>query len=102
MNNNAVLEARNVTKMFPGVIALNEVNIAFEPGTIHCVVGENGAGKSTLIKCLTGVHIPDSGEVFIEGQKATRQNKLFTKVAYVPQELDLFSHMSAAENLYKP
>ena len=51
-----ILEAKNITKMFPGVIALDSVDVAFEPGEIHAIIGENGAGKSTLIKCLTGVY----------------------------------------------
>ena len=45
-----ILEAKNITKMFPGVIALDSVDVAFEPGEIHAIIGENGAGKSTLIK----------------------------------------------------
>ncbi|GHU13752.1 sugar ABC transporter ATP-binding protein [Spirochaetia bacterium] len=102
MNENTVLEAKNITKIFPGVVALDSISIAVELGKIHCIVGENGAGKSTLIKCLTGVHIPERGEVYIRGQKATRQNKLFSKVAYVPQEIDLFKNMSVAENLFIP
>ena len=56
-----ILEAKSLTKVFPGVIALDSVDVAFEPGKIHCLVGENGAGKSTLIKCLTGVYEPDEG-----------------------------------------
>lgn len=102
MNNNMILEARNVTKIFPGVIALDSINISFELGKIHCIVGENGAGKSTLIKCLTGVHVPERGDVFIGGNKATKHNKLFSKIAHVPQEIDLFPHMSVAENLFLP
>lgn len=97
-----VLEARNITKLFPGVVALDSVDVAFEPGEIHCIIGENGAGKSTLIKCLTGVYEPENGEVFIDGSDAIKNKALFDKVAYVPQEIDLFGHMSVAENLFLP
>lgn len=98
-----VLEARNISKIFPGVIALNSVDISFEAGRIHCIIGENGAGKSTLIKCLTGVYKPDGGEIFIGGQKAEYGHEAaFNKVAYVQQEIELFSHMSVAENLFLP
>jgi ribose transport system ATP-binding protein len=98
-----ILEARDLTKVFPGVTALDSVNVAFEPGRIHCVVGENGAGKSTLIKCLTGVYEPDGGQVLIEGRRlAPGDLALAGRVAYVPQEIDLFGHMSVAENLFLP
>jgi len=97
-----ILEARNVTKVFPGVVALDNVNITFELGRVHCIVGENGAGKSTLIKCLTGVYEPDGGEILIAGKPAHKDKKLFEKIAYVPQEIDLFDHLSLAENLFIP
>ena len=97
-----ILEAKNITKMFPGVIALDSVDVAFEPGEIHAIIGENGAGKSTLIKCLTGVYEPEEGEVLVGGENAMKNKKLFDKVAYVPQEIDLFAHMSVAENLFMP
>lgn len=97
-----ILEAKRITKMFPGVIALDSVDVAFEPGQIHAIIGENGAGKSTLIKCLTGVYEPEEGEVLIEGQNAMKNKALFDKIAYVPQEIDLFGHMSVAENLFIP
>ena len=89
-----ILEAKNITKMFPGVIALDSVDVAFEPGEIHAIIGENGAGKSTLIKCLTGVYEPEEGEVMIGGENAMKNKALFDKVAYVPQEIDLFGYMS--------
>ena len=97
-----ILEAKNITKMFPGVIALDSVDVAFEPGEIHAIIGENGAGKSTLIKCLTGVYEPEEGEVMISGENAMKNKALFDKVAYVPQEIDLFGYMSVAENLFIP
>ncbi len=97
-----ILEAKNITKMFPGVKALDSVDVAFEPGEIHAIIGENGAGKSTLIKCLTGVYEPEEGEVLIGGKHAEKNKTLFDKVAYVPQEIDLFANMSVAENLFIP
>lgn len=97
-----VLEARNITKIFPGVVALDSVDISFELGEIHCIIGENGAGKSTLIKCLTGVYEPEEGKVLIHGEDVLENKKLFDKIAYVPQEIDLFGYMSVAENLFLP
>ena len=97
-----VLEASGITKVFPGVTALDSVDVSFEPGQIHAIIGENGAGKSTLIKCLTGVYTPEQGSVMIDGQDALKNKELFNKVAYVPQEIDLFGHMSVAENLRRP
>ena len=98
----SVLEAKNISKKFPGVLALDSVDISFEPGEIHAVIGENGAGKSTLIKCLTGVYTPEEGEILVEGRNAIKNKDLFKKVAYVPQEIDLFKHMTVAENLFMP
>ncbi len=97
-----VLEAKNISKVFPGVLALDSVNISLKKGEIHCIIGENGAGKSTLIKCLTGVYKPEGGELFIEGEDAFNNKELFEKVVYVPQEIDLFTHMTVAENLFMP
>ena len=64
-----VVELKNVTKRFPGVIALKSMSIQIRPGEIHGLIGENGAGKSTLIKVLTGVHIPEEGEIFVSGSR---------------------------------
>jgi len=99
-----ILEAYNITKSFPGVTALKNVNAAFETKKIHGIIGENGAGKSTLVKILTGIYQPDEGKILIEGKEATdhRNNKLFEKVTFVPQELDLFQNMTVAENLLIP
>ena len=97
-----LLEARGITKVFPGVVALDNVDVSFQAGSIHGIVGENGAGKSTLIKILTGVYTPDQGKVIIEGEEVHGASPLFRKLAYVPQELDLFNHMTVAENLFMP
>ena len=64
-----LLEMKNITKTFPGVKALDNVNLQVEEGEIHALVGENGAGKSTFIKTLTGVHQPDGGEIILNGEK---------------------------------
>ena len=96
------LIAKDITKVFPGVIALNKVNLTLETGQVHCICGENGAGKSTLIKCLTGVYVPEEGDVLIDGKSVKEDSKLFDKVAYVPQEIDLFDYLTVAENLFMP
>ena len=97
-----VLEAKNITKQFPGVLALDSVDISFKKGEIHCIIGENGAGKSTLIKCLTGVYTAEDGHIVINGTDTRKHKALFEKIAYVPQEIDLFGHMSVAENIFMP
>ena len=97
-----VLEAKNITKQFPGVLALDSVDISFKKGEIHCIIGENGAGKSTLIKCLTGVYTAEQGHIVINGTDTRKHKALFEKIAYVPQEIDLFGHMSVAENIFMP
>lgn len=64
-----ILELNDITKIFPGVKALDSVRFNLKRGEIHALVGENGAGKSTFIKTLTGVHQPDGGEIILEGKK---------------------------------
>lgn len=98
----AVLEAKQITKIFPGVIALDHVDIEVQAGEIQCIIGENGAGKSTLIKCLTGVYHPEEGQIWIDGENALEKQALFEKIAYVPQEIELFGEMTVAENLFLP
>ena len=69
LDNNKVLEMRNIHKSFPGVRALKGVDFHLNKGEIHALMGENGAGKSTLIKVLTGVYSKDEGQIFIDGSK---------------------------------
>ncbi|MDR1467737.1 MAG: sugar ABC transporter ATP-binding protein [Spirochaetaceae bacterium] len=99
-----ILDARNITKEFFGVRALDSVSLRIEAGRIHCIIGENGAGKSTLIKILKGIYLPDSGSISINGQDVYRDGnkKLHDCIAYVPQELNLFREMTVAENLFIP
>ena len=98
-----LLEVTNLSKSFPGVQALKNVNFTLAPGSIHAIVGENGAGKSTLIKIMSGVHTPDEGEIFLDGEKVRIENPreahhhgIFT----VHQELSLAPNMSVAENVF--
>ena len=66
-----VLELKGITKIFPGVKALNNVQFQLKPGEIHALMGENGAGKSTFIKVITGVHKAEEGEMYLDGNKLT-------------------------------
>ena len=98
-----ILEVRGVTKTFPGVKALDEVDFSLEEGTVHALVGENGAGKSTLMMILGGVYQPDSGEILLEGQpvsfgSAYEANLQGISVVY--QELSLVPNLSVAENIF--
>ncbi|MCC8161662.1 MAG: sugar ABC transporter ATP-binding protein, partial [Lachnospiraceae bacterium] len=98
-----ILEYRNVSKAFPGVQELSDVSVNFMPGEVHALVGENGAGKSTLIKMLTGVNVPDQGEIYYNGSTYKSFNpkmsrKLGLGVMY--QELSLVNELSVAENIF--
>ena len=98
-----ILEMKNVSKRFPGVVALQGVDLCVMPGEIHGLVGENGAGKSTLIKILSGAHHADSGEIKIEGQPISRPTPLQMLecgIAVIYQETMLAPHLSVAENLW--
>lgn len=64
-----VLELKDITKRFPGVVALDHVRFQLKKGEIHALMGENGAGKSTLIKVITGVHKPDEGQMLVNGEE---------------------------------
>ena len=97
------LEMRGVKKTFPGVKALDGVNLRVRPGTVHALMGENGAGKSTLMKCLFGIYIMDEGEVYIDGVKteiANPDDALKKGLAMVHQELQPIPERSIAENMY--
>lgn len=98
-----LLEAINITKQFPGTLALDEVQLDLHPGEIHAVMGENGAGKSTLMKILSGVNTADSGEIRFEGKTiapASPHEALALGIAIVYQELSLIPTLTVAENIY--
>jgi simple sugar transport system ATP-binding protein len=96
------LEAKNITKTFEGVKALDNVDMAIGRGEIHCLVGENGSGKSTLIKIIGGVHRPDSGTIAINGAEIKNINTIESirqGVQIIYQDLSLFPNMTVAENI---
>ena len=98
-----ILELRGLDKQFTGTHALRHVDLAFERGEIHAIVGENGAGKSTLIKLLTGVYARTAGEILWEGQKvalAGPQEALALGINAVHQEVVLCRHLTVAANLF--
>ena len=98
-----VLQLTDVVKTFPGVRALDGVQLEVRAGEVHCLLGQNGAGKSTLIKVLSGAHTPDSGEILWQGQPATfnsPQTAMKAGIATIYQELDLVDGLSVAENIY--
>ncbi|MFI0421442.1 sugar ABC transporter ATP-binding protein [Spongiactinospora sp. 9N601] len=97
-----VLEARDVSKRFPGVLALDRVSFTLRPGQVHALVGENGAGKSTLIKVLTGVYRPDGGELRHRGAPVAFGTPLDAQrdgISTIYQEVNLVPMMSVARNL---
>lgn len=97
------LELRDICKSFPGVKALDGVNIALRPGTVHAIVGENGAGKSTLMKIINGLYKRDSGTIFMNGKEVTFHNPLESSeagIAMIYQELNFFPDLSVAENIF--
>jgi ribose transport system ATP-binding protein len=97
-----LLEMQGITKDFPGVRALEEVDFDLRRGEIHALVGENGAGKSTLMRILFGVHQEDAGHVFLRGQEASIHNPhhaLELGISMVHQELNLVPYMNAAQNI---
>lgn len=97
------LELKGVCKSFPGVKALDNVQLSLRPGTVHALMGENGAGKSTLMKCLFGIYKMDAGEIYLDGKKIEVGNPdeaMKHGIAMVHQELQPIPARSVGENLY--
>ena len=100
---NFVLQVKGLSKSFPGVRALHNVSIDVKPGSVHALMGENGAGKSTLMKCLFGIYEPDSGDIFLNGQKVEFDNSrqaLNAGISMIHQELLPVPYRSVMENLW--
>lgn len=98
-----LLEVRKVSKRFPGVRALHEVDLTLERGEVLALIGENGAGKSTLMKILAGVQPPDSGRILIDGQPTvvdSVQAALSKGIALIHQELNLAGNLSVGANIF--
>ena len=98
-----LLELRGVSKRFPGVTALDGVDLVLRPGRVTALVGENGAGKSTLVKILTGIHRPDAGEIRVGGVPvafASPQDAQAARITAIHQETVLFDELTVAENIY--
>lgn len=96
------LIGKNITKVFPGTIALNKVNVAFESGKVHALVGKNGSGKSTLLKIFAGVYTQTEGEILLDGERMTFSSPtdaLKKGIATVYQELSLIPSLSVMENI---
>ncbi len=98
-----VLELSGITKRFPGVLALDGVDMGFRAGEVHALVGENGAGKSTLMKILSGVYQPDSGSIAFHGSPVSFKNPRQAQnagIATIFQEFSLIRNFTVAENVF--
>lgn len=103
MIDKVLLEMKDITKEFPGVKALDGINLKVKSGEVHALLGENGAGKSTLIKVLGGIYLPDGGEIYIEGEKVeinSVQDAQAQGVAIIHQEIVLVKEMTVSENIF--
>nr|WP_281819355.1 galactose/methyl galactoside ABC transporter ATP-binding protein MglA [Vallitalea longa] len=101
--NKYVLEMKGITKEFPGVKALDNVDFALKEGTVHALMGENGAGKSTLMKCLFGIFIKDSGLIKVSGKEINYKNPkeaLENGVSMVHQELNQVIQTRVVDNIW--
>ena len=88
MEQPALLEMRGICKEFPGVKALDNVNLTVRPGTVHALMGENGAGKSTLMKCLFGIYHKDAGTIKLDGKEVNfRSSKEALENGVAPEAL---------------
>lgn len=102
-NSTIMLEAKNISKRFSGVVALSNISLQLHPGKVNAIIGENGAGKSTLMKIFSGVHTDYEGDIIYNGQpvkfSGTRDAEE-TGIAIIHQELNLVPHLSIAENIF--
>lgn len=102
-DNETILEMKGISKHFPGVAALDDVDFRLVPGRVHALMGENGAGKSTLMKILAGIIRPDAGSIVFKGQEirfADPSQAIKSGIAMIHQELNPVLEMTVAENLF--
>ena len=98
-----ILEMKGISKYFPGVTALDGVDLTIEEGSVTGLVGENGAGKSTLMKILTGTYRPDGGTVLYKGREVhfkSEKEALDAGISIVPQELAYVPGLTVEENIF--
>jgi len=98
-----ILELKGITKVFPGVKALDNVDFQLKAGEIHALMGENGAGKSTLIKTITGVHQPTGGDIFVDGKKVlfkSPRDAAQLGIAAIYQHVTAYPHLTVTENIF--
>ena len=98
-----MLEVRDLTKRFPGVLALHKVHLRLGRGEVLALIGENGAGKSTLMKILAGVQSQDSGQILIDGQEVrlpSVDQALQRGIALIHQELNLADNLDVGANIF--
>lgn len=103
MSEKYLLEMKGICKSFPGVKALQNVDLQLKAGEVHALLGENGAGKSTLIKVLGGIYHAEEGEIYIDGQKVNIDGVVAARqagISIVHQELVLVPYMTVAENIF--
>ncbi|MEG1758001.1 MAG: sugar ABC transporter ATP-binding protein [Oscillospiraceae bacterium] len=103
MQDDTILEFRNITKTFPGVTALDDVSFKIKRGTVHALIGENGAGKSTLMKILDGLYHADKGCVLLDGEEIHIKDSLEAKkfgIGMIHQELNIVGELSIAQNIF--
>ncbi len=98
----ALLEVRNITHRFSGFAALKNVNFSLQTGSVHALVGENGAGKSTLVKAISGIIQPTEGEILLDGTtvQITPATRKSLGISIVSQHVELFPHLTLAENIF--
>ena len=92
-----LVEFKHITKRFPGVLALNDINLELKAGEVHVLIGENGAGKSTLMKILSGAYRQDEGELLIDGEAVKRNSPIISSslgIGMIYQELNLIPELS--------
>src|SRR5688572_25062407 len=97
-----VLTLRNIRKSFPGVVALDGVDLELLPGEVHVLLGENGAGKSTLMKIISGAVPRDAGEISVNGKVvdiAGPRHAQALGIGIIYQEFNLIPHLTAGENI---
>ena len=101
-NENCILEFRNITKTFPGVVANSDISLKISQGKIHALLGENGAGKSTLMNVLVGLYKPDSGSILIRNKVShirSPKTSINLGVGMVHQHYKLVDNLTVAENI---